>query len=100
MSNPDSSDGSERLSPGLASLLRDGASKVVPLPPVEPLLEKWKRLHSPAQTAEVVAFADFTGADALAYAARSGSAISVETRAKLAQLLREMKDFPGSNDGR
>jgi hypothetical protein len=103
MPNRNPSDSSERLSPALASLLRaaDAArAKAIPLPPVEPLLKKWERLHSPAKPAEVVPFADNTAPDALVFAARSGSAISAETRAKLAQLLREMNQPSKSSNGR
>ncbi len=101
MPDSDPPDSSETLAPELASLLRAAdAAQAIPLPPMEPLLEKWHRLHSAAKPAEVVSLADYLAPDPLAFAARSGSTISLETRARLAQLLREMKSPPGSADGR
>lgn len=76
------------------------AAQAIPLPPVEPLLEKWKQANAPAKPAQVVSLADFTAADALAFAARSGTAISAETRARLAQLVREMTGPNPPGDGR
>jgi len=85
----------------LESLLRTALSErtasEIPLPPVKPLLAKWRAWRSKQKPAEVVPFPSAHPEDRLAFAARSGETISPESRAKLAQLLREMEKKPGAD---
>lgn len=101
MPDADSSKPSAHLSADETAFLRATAAardQSLPLPPVEPLLEKWKKLHAATPPADVVPLSDYTAADALAFAARSAGTISPESRAKLARLVQEMSP-PQSGNG-
>ena len=68
----------------------------VPAPPPSPLF-RWERTTAPRPAGNVVAFRSAPEAPApLAYAARAPHAVSAQTRAKLARLVREMKSAPPS----
>ena len=72
---------------------------VVPPPP--PTGFSWEKEKPAAKPADVVSLPDQAALDALAFAARSGSAISAETRAKVARLVREMRGrTPPADDRR
>lgn len=71
------------------------------IPPPPPTGFSWEKEKPAAKAADVVSFPDQAALDALAFAARSGSAISAETRAKVAQLVGEMRGpTPPSDDRR
>jgi len=66
-----------------------------PLPPIQPPRLpsprfSWETEDAAPAAGEVVAFPDATSGP-LAYAARTGGAVSAATRAKLGRLVREMK---------
>lgn len=70
---------------------------VIPPPPTGFSWEKEKPTTKPA---DVVSLPDQAALDALAFAARSGSAVSPETRAKIGQLVREMRGATPPADDR
>src|SRR5687767_8904985 len=61
---------------------RDAQMPVIPavVPPPPPAGFSWEKDRPAAKPADVVCFPDQSALDALAFAARSGSAISAETR--------------------
>lgn len=95
----------DELPPELRDALRAGlrasdnlkTAKVPPLAPVEPLLERLRQLPS-KESGEAGPLPSTL--DVLALAARSGESISPATRAKIADLVRQMKRDEPSADGR
>lgn len=80
----------------LRDVLREQWKPVAEIPPptVESFLARWQEALAHTAAGEVVPFPADNPQDALAFAARSGSTVSPETRARLAQLVHDLSGKP------